>query len=170
MKCMAVLKISVYLLAFIAANFIVYYFGPVGLIFTALFLIPFDFVMRCLFHETWKGIELILKLGALVITASIITYLINSDSLNIAYGSAFGFMAAQVVAGIVYQFLIKKRYFLKVNLSDAAGILIDSIIFQIIAFDNIDLNITISQFILKIIGGLFWYWIIFHKLKLQNKW
>lgn len=167
---MQAIKISIYLIAFILANFIVLYFGANGLIFTALFLIPFDFVMRCLFHETWKGKELVFKLGGLVIAASVLTFIINQNSLHIALGSSGGFIAAQVVAGLFYQLVIKKSYFIKVNGSDAIGILIDSIVFQFIAFGNIDIFIMISQFILKITGGLFWYWVIFVKLKLQTKW
>ena len=166
---MQAVKISIYLVAFILANFIVLHFGANGLIFTALFLIPFDFVMRCLFHEQWKGIELVLKLGALVAVASIITYFINHDSINIALGSMFGFIAAQIFAGVFYQKMIKKSFFVKVNGSDAIAIIVDSIVFQLVAFSVIDTSITISQTILKIAGGLFWYWIIFKKLKLQNK-
>lgn len=167
---MLALKISLYLGAFVAANFIVLHFGSTGLIFTALFLIPFDFVMRCLFHEKWKGMELILKLGALVLTASLITFLINHEALNIAIGSACGFVVAQLFAGIFYQAFIKKSYFIKVNGSDAIGIIFDSIIFQIIAFQFIDFDITISQFALKIIGGFFWYWVFFVKFKIHKKW
>ncbi len=163
------LKISLYLLAFVFANFIVLWFGSKGLIFTALFLVPFDFVIRCLFHETWKGMELFLKLGALVLIASALTYVINRDSLNIALGSACGFIAAQIAAGIFYQLTIKRNFFIKVNGSDAVGILVDSIIFQVVAFEIIIPSITLSQFLLKIIGGLFWYWVIFVKLKLQEK-
>tara|TARA_R110002153_G_scaffold32752_12_gene99098 strand:+ start:1046 stop:1558 length:513 start_codon:yes stop_codon:yes gene_type:complete len=167
---MQVIKISTYLAAFVLANFVVLHFGASGLIFTALFLIPFDFVMRCLFHEQWKGFELIWKLGSIVMIASILTFLINRDSINIALGSMFGFIAAQIIAGIFYQLMIKRSYFVKVNGSDFFAIISDSIVFQLIAFSFIDINITVSQTILKIIGGLFWYWIIFKKFKIQNKW
>lgn len=166
---MQVIKISIYLLAFMLSNFIVLHFGSTGLIFTALFLIPFDFVMRCIFHETWQGKELILKLGALVLTASLLTFLINHDTLNISIASSCGFISAQIVAGIFYQFFINKSYFIKVNGSDAIGILIDSLIFQLIAFSVILPEITLYQFLLKITGGLFWYWILFVKLKFQSK-
>jgi uncharacterized PurR-regulated membrane protein YhhQ (DUF165 family) len=159
------IKISIYLLAFTFANFIVLWFGASGLIFTAIFLIPFDFVMRCMFHEQWKGIELILKLGALVCVSSLITYLINRNTQEIALASLGGFISAQIVAGVFYQSLIKKSYFVKVNGSDSLGIIIDSLIFQIIAFGVITPSITISQILLKIAGGLFWYWIIFVKYK-----
>lgn len=167
---MQVLRISIYLLAFVLSNFIVLHFGSTGLIFTALLLIPFDFVMRCLFHETWRGKELIIKLGALVLIASIVTFLINRNTLNIAIASSCGFVCAQIISGVFYQFFINKSYFIKVNGSDAVGILVDSLIFQFIAFSVILPEITISQFLLKILGGLFWYWLLFVKLKLQSKW
>jgi queuosine precursor transporter len=166
---MVALKISIYLIAFVLANLIVLYFGSIGLIFTALFLIPFDFVMRCIFHETWKGIELILKLGLIVIAASLITFVINRNAINIAIASSVGFILAQIFAGIFYQFFIKKSFFIKVNGSDAIGILIDSLAFQLIAFGIINYNILVGQFLLKLIGGLFWYWVIFKKIKLQDK-
>lgn len=166
---MQVLKISLYLFAFVLSNFIVLWFGAQGLIFTALFLIPFDFVMRCMFHEQWKGVELIIKLGALVMVASLLTYLINAQSQNIALGSMFGFISAQIVAGIFYQLAISRSYLLKVNGSDLVGILFDSVVFQLVAFNFINLNITITQTILKFFGGLFWYWIIFEKFKLQDR-
>lgn len=167
---MQAIKISLYLGAFILSNFIVLWFGSVGLIFTALFLIPFDFVMRCMFHETWKGFELIGKMMILVIVAGVITYVINYDTKLIAFASVMGFVGAQVVAGAFYQLTIKNDYFIKVNGSDAVGIIFDSIAFQLFAFGVIDWKIFISQFLLKIFGGLFWYWIIFVKLKLQEKW
>ena len=167
---MQALKISLYLAALITANFIVLWFGKTGLIFTALLLIPFDFVMRCMFHEQWKGIELIIKLGILIVCAGAITYLINIDTKFIAIASVSGFVSAQIIAGIFYQLTIKRKYFIKVNGSDAVGILADSVIFQAVAFNSIDPLITLSQFILKLIGGLFWYWVIFVKLKLHNKW
>lgn len=167
---MSAVKISIYLLAFILANFIVLWFGATGLIFTALFLIPFDFVMRCMFHEQWKGMELVLKLGSLVVAASVATYLLNRETQNIAYGSAFGFIAAQIVAGIFYQAFIHKKFFFKVNGSDAIAILVDSIVFQLVAFNTIDTFVTGTQFALKILGGLFWYWVLFVKFKLHTKW
>lgn len=165
---MEAIKVSIYLAAFILSNFIVLWFGSTGLIFTALFLIPFDFVMRCLFHETWKGYKLIINLGLLVIASSWITLLINSKTINIAFGSMVGFLGAQIIAGIFYQIFIKRSYFLKVNGSDAFAILADSILFQLIAFNFISFKITAAQFFLKIVGGLFWYWIIFVKFKLYK--
>jgi len=170
MKSTQVAKISIYLTAFVLSNLIVLYFGAVGLIFTALFLIPFDFVMRCLFHETWKGFELIVKMMLLVIAAGVITYLINYQSKEIAIASIIGFTGAQITAGMFYQLALNKNFFVKVNGSDAVGIMFDSIAFQLFAFGVIDWKVFVSQFALKIVGGLFWYYVIFVKFKLQDKW
>lgn len=166
---MLAIKISIYLIAFILANYIVIWYGPNGLIFTALFLVPFDFVMRCIFHETMKGFKLFMFMAFLVSTASLITYFINQNSINIAVGSAIGFASAQLFAGVFYQIFIKKSYFVKVNGSDFIGIICDSIVFQLIAFNSINSSITISQILMKVVGGLFWYWIFFKIIKIQNK-
>jgi uncharacterized PurR-regulated membrane protein YhhQ (DUF165 family) len=108
---------------------------------------------------------LIAKLGALVVLSSLITYAINSDAANIALGSVGGFIAAQISAGLFYQAFLKKSYFIKVNGSDALAIVFDSIVFQVIAFGAISVPITASQIALKMLGGLFWYWIIFVQFK-----
>jgi uncharacterized PurR-regulated membrane protein YhhQ (DUF165 family) len=126
--------------------------------------------MRCFFHEQWKGVELVTKLGLLVCTSSLLTYLINQSAQNIAIASVVGFIASQIFSSIFYQSFIEKSYFIKVNGSDAVGIIVDSILFQVIAFGYLTVGITISQILLKLLGGFFWYWIIFKKLKLQEKW
>lgn len=167
---MDIIKIILYIVAFIFSNLLVLKYGQYGLIISSLLLVPFDFIVRCLFHEQWKGSELFLKLGSLVLISSIITYIINKDAQNIALASVFGFISAQIVAGIFYQAYIKESYFIKVNGSDSFGIIFDSIVFQLIAFGIVTPYITISQVLLKITGGLFWYWVIFKKYKLHQKW
>ncbi len=113
---------------------------------------------------------MLLGIQLLVLISSIITFQINKDTYEIALGSMFGFIAAQIMAGIFYQLTIKKSFFIKVNGSDAIGIVIDSIVFQLVAFNQINYIITFSQIGLKLIGGLFWYWLIFKKLELHKKW
>ena len=154
-----------YLLALILANLVVKHFGAEGLWFTAFFLIPFDFVSRCFFHETWKGLDLIFKLILLTFISGLITIGINFDAVNIALGSFIGIIAAQLGAGIFYQLNIKKGYFLKVNGSDIIAITLDSIFFQLVAFSLIEWRVTLGQIIVKFLGGLMWYFILFKWLK-----
>lgn len=154
-------------MAFTLANLLVAHYGAQALIVTAIFIIPFDFVMRCVFHEKWSGIELVLKLGALTVVAGIITYAINRQSLDVVFGSIAGYAGAQITAGIFYQAMIRKSYLIKVNLSDLIAIATDSILFQIAAFNEVDTYITISQIALKMAGGLFWFYIIFKVFKFR---
>lgn len=163
---MQAIRISLYILVLILSNYIVFYFGQIGLIITASLLIPFDFVIRCYFHEKWKGKKLIRNLSLLIFVASTLTFLTNQETLNISLASMIGFISAQITAGITYQMLIKKNYLYKVNCSDLVGIMFDSLIFQYIAFGVINPYISISQIFFKFFGGLFWYWIIFVKIKL----
>lgn len=161
--------IILYLLSFVSANLLVKHFGAHGLWFSSFLLIPFDFVCRCLLHETWKGFRLILYLFLLTVASGILTFIINRDALNIAVASVSGFSAAQVAAGIFYQANKSKSWFFKVNISDLCAIVFDSIVFQYIAFHGINPSVTLGQVVIKFTGGLLWYWIIFKYFKLQEK-
>lgn len=154
-----------YLAALIAANLIVKHFGSHGLWFSSAILIPFDFVCRCIFHETWKGFKLVRNLVVLTLISGIITVAFNYNALNIALASFTGIVAVQVFAGLFYQAFKNKSYLFKVNLSDLVAIIVDSIVFQLVAFKTVDLSVTGGQILIKIFGGLFWYFIIFKLLK-----
>lgn len=159
-----IIRILIYVLAVIAANLIVWKFGKYGLFISSFTLIPFDFVMRCYFHERWKGAKLVFNLGVLITCASIATYLINMHTQQIAIASCAGFIVANIVAGLLYQVLIKRTYFVKINLTDLAAIVVDSICFQLIAFGGIDAVVTGGQIVIKFAGGLLWYYLLFKKL------
>ena len=159
------LFIILYLVALVAANLIVKHFGPYGLWFSSAFLIPFDFICRCIFHETWKGYKLVLNLTLLTIVSGIITFVFNHDALNIAVASFAGIVSVQIFAGIFYQIFKKKSFLVKVNLSDLVAIVVDSIVFQMVAFQTINFQVTGGQILIKMLGGLFWFFIIFKLLK-----
>lgn len=158
-----------FLLAFVAANLIVKHFGAPGLWLSSFLLIPFDFVCRCIIHEKLSGAKLFFTLLLLSIAAAVVTVLINWQATNIALGSVAGMCAAQLAAGFFYQATKSRSYFVKVNGSDLAAIIFDSIVFQAIAFNSIQPSITIGQIIVKFAGGLLWYYIIFKKLKYGEK-
>lgn len=154
-----------WLAAFVLANLLVKWIGATGLWFSSFFLIPFDFVCRCYFHETWKGVHLLIRLLILTLVAGIITFAINQDALNVALASFCGFTFAQVGAGIFYQKNKEKSFLFKVNISDSIGIIFDSFVFQLVAFNQIDIYITSGQIVIKVLGGLLWYLILFRKRK-----
>lgn len=160
-----------FLLALVAANLIVKHFGAPGLLISSFLLIPFDFVLRCVIHENYKGFKLFRLLLGLTIAAGLCTYAINHDALNVARGSVAGIVAAQIFAGAFYQLAKYKNegFFIKVNLSDLIAITFDSIAFQIVAFNLFNPSIMLGQIIIKFAGGLLWYFIIFKKLKLHER-
>lgn len=162
-----IIRIIIYVGAIILANLLVLWFGKYGLLLSSSLLIPFDFVMRCYFHERWKGTGLVIRLGLLIGSAALATYLINQNSLSIAIASVVGFIFANIMAGLIYQMLIEKPVFYKVNGSDFAAIMVDSVIFQAIAFGSIDPVVMFGQVAIKMLGGLFWFWILFRVIKIK---
>lgn len=163
------LIVFLYLTSIICANLLVKYLGAYGLWFSSFFLIPFDFVTRCLLHEKWKGLKLILRLFVITTIACALTYALNTDAKLIAIASITGFTSAQIAAGIFYQFNKDKSWFFKVNVSDLLAIIADSIVFQLVAFGHTDSLVTLGQIAIKFTGGLLWYYILFKKIKLQNR-
>lgn len=159
-----------FVIAFIAANLIVKHFGPTGLLISSFLLIPFDFVTRCIIHETIKGFVLFMTLLILTIIAAVITLFINGDAINIAIASICGFTIAQIVAGFFYQWRKSAgdSYFVKVNMSDFLAIVFDSVVFQLVAFSVISWQITGGQVLIKFLGGIFWYLIFFRLIKIQK--
>ena len=167
---MRITIIGFYILSIILANNIAFWVGQWGLVITALLLIPFDFVIRAFFHEKWKGFRLWQNLTILIITGGVLSFLFNYEMLKIAIGSSLAFILAGFGASIFYQSSIKEKYWYKVNGSDLVAIIIDSFIFQWIAFSDISFLVMASQISMKFIGGLGWYFLLFEKLKIQSKW
>jgi queuosine precursor transporter len=158
-----------YLISFVGANLLVNHFGPYGLWFSSFFLIPFDFVSRCYFQEIYKGKELIGIMSGLVCAAAFITFMINYDAKMIALASVIGFSSATIVSTVFYQLVKKKSWFIKVNGSDLVAICCDSVLFQLIAFGIISPLVMGGQVIVKFAGGLVWYYILFKRLKIQDR-
>lgn len=158
------------LIAFSAANLIVKHFGPTGLWISSFALIPFDFIGRCVLQERLGKRKLFVALLCLVLGAALCTGLINWEARRIALGSLAGFTVAQAAATLFYQWRKQKgdSYFIKVNISDLLAICFDSFVFQLVAFSVISWQITGGQIVIKFVGGLLWYFILF-KTSLKNK-
>jgi len=161
--------IFAYLITMVLGNLFVKHFGAYGLFFTSFVFIPYDFMVRCLLHENWKGKRLFIRLFSLISVAAIITYLFNKNALNIALASVTAFAVSSLCASLFYQLFIKSKYFIKVNGSDLIGIIIDSILFQTIAFSIINPFVISGQILVKFIGGILWYVLLFKIIKIKVK-
>ena len=148
--------VCLYLVAIVLANLSVAHFGPSSTIVNAFLFIGLDLTSRDKLHEAWHNNGLIWKMGLLIATGSLISWLLNRNAGQIALASFIAFACAAVVDTIVYQILRKQKYMVKVNGSNIFSAATDSIIFPTIAFGGFLPWITLGQFAAKVFGGAIW--------------
>ena len=138
------------------ANLSVAHFGPSSTIVNAFLFIGLDLTSRDKLHEAWHNNGLIWKMGLLIATGSLISWLLNRNAGQIALASFIAFACAAVVDTIVYQILRKQKYMVKVNGSNIFSAAVDSLVFPTIAFGGFLPWITLGQFAAKVFGGAIW--------------
>ncbi|MFH1248890.1 MAG: VUT family protein [archaeon] len=152
----AVVLVLSYIVSIICANLLILKFGPAASIITAFFLIGLDLTLRDSLHEKWHQRNLYLKMMLLIISGSILSYLINQQTAQIAIASFVAFFFAGFVDFVVYSKLFKKKWIIKTNGSNIASSLVDSIVFPTLAFGTLLPWIILGQFIAKSLGGFVW--------------
>lgn len=150
------LFVALYIGSIISANLLIAKFGPSLAIIIAFIFIGLDLTSRDQLHEIWRYKNLTLKMGSLIFLGSLISYLINRDSKEIAIASFAAFAIAAIIDSLIYHLLRDKSRFIKINGSNIFSAAADSIIFPLIAFGAFLPIITIGQFAAKTIGGLIW--------------
>lgn len=148
-----------YLAAIVGANLITTHYAKIGhpevSVYTAFGLIAFDFVARDLLHDAWQGRERWLKLGALVLAGSAISYFVNPDSARIAIASSAAFATAFVIDTLVYQGVHRLPWLQRSNISNIFASVADSVVFCAIAFPGPFLfAVAFGQTTAKIAGGI----------------
>lgn len=154
------LYIGLYLVAIVAANLVAAAFGPAASVVNAFLFIGLDLTTRDKLHEAWHGNKLFSKMAALIAVGSILSWLLNRNAGPIALASFVAFGAASAVDTVVYQWLYKMPWSVKVNGSNTASAAVDSLVFPSLAFGGIMWEITLGQFAAKMIGGFVWSLII----------
>ncbi len=157
--------IALYLIAIVIANTIVAWYGQAALVVTAFLLIPFDLVVRDVLHNRWHGNYLWPKMAGLILAGSVLTYLLNADTLKVAVASFVAFCAAGFVDAIVYHILYKQARLIKINTSNLFSALTDSIVFPFLAFDVVSLSLSGAQWAMKFTGGIFWSLVLIRGMK-----
>lgn len=146
----------VYIAALVAANLLVAWLGPWFSLVNAFVLIGLDLSLRDKLHDLWDGENLPIKMGGLIATASIVSYAINPATGMIAFASLAAFCLSMVADAVAYQYLKNKDWMVRVNGSNTAGALVDSIVFPTIAFGGLMIEIVALQLIAKVGGGYIW--------------
>ena len=149
-----------YIVALTLANLLVAAFGPWFSVVNSFALIGLDLSIRDKLHEQWQGKHLPLKMLALIVAAGLISYLFNTAAVEIALASVVAFCASMVADTVIYQVLRDKPWPVKSNGSNAAGALVDSIVFPTLAFGALLPAIVAMQFAAKMVGGALWSWVL----------
>jgi len=154
--------VVVYLAAIVAANLLVARYGQIALLFTAVALLPTDFLIRDILHSRWEveSKYWFFAMALLVGSGGVITLLVNYSAVNVALASSAAFCAAGVSNAAVYASIALDRKFTRMTASNAVASVVDSVLFPLLAFGTLDWRISAGQAALKFIGGLLltiWY-------------
>jgi uncharacterized PurR-regulated membrane protein YhhQ (DUF165 family) len=152
-----------YAVAMIAANLLVATFGPSVTAINAFLLIGLDLTLR-----DWLHVRLTkAQMGLLILSASLLTYLLNPDASMIAVASAIAFLLAALVDWFVFV-RTTGSWIKRANISNTASAGVDSLVFPTIAFGSLMPEIVAMQFVAKILGGGLWAWILNKKLGIKE--
>ena len=146
------------------ANLSVTWFGPWIAPLNALLFIGFDLTARDTLHEAWSHRHLWRKMLALIAAGSILSYLINRNSQQVAIASFAAFLVAGLVDTIVYGILADGPRRARANASNLFSAAFDTLIFSILAFSEPPPPSALAlQYTAKAFGGFLWSFILVRK-------
>ncbi|MFD2168526.1 VUT family protein [Tumebacillus lipolyticus] len=148
--------VVLYLAAIVAANLSVAFFGPASTILNAFLFIGLDITTRDALHERWQGKRLWINMALLVLTGSVISYLLNREAGQVALASFVAFALSGVADTIIYHLMRRYPKWKKVNGSNIVSSAVDSITFPTIAFGTFIPWVVAGQFLAKVFGGYVW--------------
>lgn len=154
--------VVLYLVAIVAANLSVAYFGPISAVVNAFLFIGLDITARDGLHEHWQGKNLWVKMSILIGVGSLLSWLLNRNAGPIALASFVAFAAAGLADSLVYYLMRRSSKLYKVNGSNVVSAAVDSIVFPTLAFGTVMPLIVVGQFVAKVAGGYVWS-VLLHK-------
>lgn len=152
--------VALYLVAIVAANLLVAWFGPAMTIVNAFLFIGLDLTSRDRLHDAWHGRGLVWKMVALIAVGSLLSWLLNRDAGQIALASFVAFACAATADTVTYHLLRRRSWWQRANGSNIVSAAVDSLIFPTVAFGAFLPVIVAGQFAAKVLGGLVWSWVL----------
>lgn len=123
----------------------------------AFLFIGLDLTARDKLHAAWDGRRLVLKMGALVLAGSLLTWVLCGAAGRIALASVVAFALAATVDALVYH---RTR---SVLVSNVASGLVDSVVFPTLAFGAFMPLVVGGQWLAKVAGGWLWWRVLRQK-------
>lgn len=146
-----------YIAAIVAANLTIAYFGASATAVVAFVFIAFDITSRDRLHELWHDRGLHWKMPLLILTGAAVSFALNTAALPISVASFVAFIAAGATDTAVYQWVHKAQWVTKVNISNVASAVVDTLVFVVLAFGFPVLwNVVLWQIVAKVVGGFVW--------------
>lgn len=145
-----------YIGAIVAANLSVAAFGPWVSPINALLLIGLDLALRDRLHDRWAGPGLWPRMLGIILAGGAISFVLNPAAGKIAAASAAAFVLSGAADALVYHTLRGRAFLVRSNGSNAAGALVDSLVFPTLAFGALLPGIVALQFAAKVLGGAAW--------------
>jgi hypothetical protein len=153
---MGYVLIALYLLVIVVANQIVAHYGQPALAVTAWVLIPFDMTLRSVLQRRWEGDRLVLRMGGLILAGSALSAVVNTDAVPIAVASFSAFFVAGTGEAVTFNAARHQHRLLRVNAANVVAAVLDSLVFQAVAFGNVEPLVFASQSMAKLLGGGAW--------------
>lgn len=145
------IAVALYAATMTLANLSVATWGPWVSPINAFIFIGLDLSLRDWLHvrlKTWH-------MGALIVSASLLTYALNPSAGKIATASACAFLLSSIVDWAVFSRL-RGSWLARSNWSNVAGAAVDSLVFPTLAFGALMPGIVALQFAAKVAGGAVW--------------
>lgn len=152
----AILASAAYVLAMVAANASIAFFGPWVSPINAFILIGFDLAMRDRLHLEFTAKQM----AILIAVAGVATWALNAAPAQIAFASAASFVLAACADWAVFAKMRNFSWLKRANCSNAVGAAVDSVAFPTIAFGTFMPGIIALQFAAKVMGGAIWAWVL----------
>lgn len=144
-----------YAVSMTIANLLVMQFGPAITPINAFFLIGLDLTLRDWLHVRVRPWQM----GALILFAALLTWILNPAAQHIAIASAVAFAAGALIDWLVFS-KSSGSWAARSFKSNVAGAAVDSLIFPTLAFGALMPLIVLMQFTAKVAGGAVWAFLL----------
>lgn len=145
----------------IAANLIVAWMGAWITPYTAFVFIGLDLTAKDKLQDKWTRHGLVWRMGLLILTGSVLSWLLNRQAGRIALASFVAFAVSSAIDTVIYAIVRGDRW-RRVGWSNLGGAVSDSLIFPAVAFGwPPDSAIVYGQMAAKVAGGMFWSLVLF---------
>jgi uncharacterized PurR-regulated membrane protein YhhQ (DUF165 family) len=152
---MIALALIAYAVSMTIANLLVMQFGPAITPLNAFFLIGLDLTLRDWLHVRIRPWQM----GALILFAGLLTWVLNPGAQHIAIASAVAFAAGALIDWLVFS-KSSGSWATRSFKSNVAGAAVDSLIFPTLAFGALMPLIVLAQFTAKVVGGAVWAFLL----------